>query len=100
MLKISIREARNERRLVLEGKLIAPWTAEVRAECKRAGENLAGRTLVLDLKNLTVISEEGENLLGALMNEGIKFHGGGLLANEVLRQLARRTHALHRESKP
>jgi hypothetical protein len=100
MLKISIREARDERRLVLEGKLIAPWTAEVRAECEKAGQNLAGRTLVLDLKNLTVISEEGENLLGALMNEGVKFHGGGVLANQILRQLAKRDHALPPESKP
>jgi anti-anti-sigma regulatory factor len=90
MLRISTMEAHNERRLVLEGKLIAPWTTEVRSACEKARANLEGRELVVDLKNLTVISQEGENLLAALMNEGVKFRCCGVFTRQVLRQLARR----------
>ena len=90
MLRISTKEAHNERRLVLEGKLITPWTTELRSACEKARENLKGRELVVDLRNLTVISPEGENLLVTLMSEGIKFRCCGVFTRQVLRQLARR----------
>ncbi len=38
MLKISVVDSRIERRLVLEGKLIAPWVAELRTS--RGGERI------------------------------------------------------------
>jgi len=56
MLRISAIEDHNEQRLVLEGKLIVPWTSEVRSACEKARQTLEGRELVVDLKNLTVIS--------------------------------------------
>jgi anti-anti-sigma regulatory factor len=93
MLRILAIEDSSEQRLVLEGKLIAPWTTEVRRACEKARQNLEGRELVVDLKNLTVISEQGEDLLAALMSEGVKFRCGGLFAKQVLRQVARRTEA-------
>jgi len=93
MLRILAIEDSNEQRLVLEGKLIAPWTTEVRSACERARQNLEGRELIVDLKNLTVISEQGEDLLAALMSEGVKFRCRGLFAKHVLRQVARRAEA-------
>jgi len=90
MLKISSIDTSSQRRLVLEGKLITPWTTELRSACEKAWEDLDGRELVVHLKNLTVISEEGENLLASLMNEGVKFRCSGVLAKEVLNQLARK----------
>ena len=90
MLRILAIEGSNEQRLVLEGKLIAPWTTEVRRACEKARQSLEGRELVVDLKNLTVISEEGEDLLAALMSEGVKFRCRSLFAKQVLRQVARR----------
>jgi hypothetical protein len=89
MLKISTMDIRNQRRLVLEGKLIWPWTTELRCACEHAWKNLEGRELIIDLKNLTVISPEGESLLTALMNEGIKVRSSGVFAKQVVRQLAR-----------
>ena len=97
-MKISIVERRNERRLVLEGKLIAPWTTELRNACERARENLADRKLVLYLKSLTIISEQGEDLLAALSNEGVKLRCYGVFAKQVLRQLARSRHAQEKSS--
>ena len=88
MLKISMTESRKQRRLVLEGKLIAPWTTELRIACEQADKDPEGRELVVELKNITVISQEGERLLGALREQGVMLRGHGVLAKEVLRQLA------------
>ena len=93
MLKISVVESRNQRRLVLEGKLITPWTEELRSACKSARVDLGDRELVVDLKNVTVISPEGEDMLSALLSEGVKFRCCGVFARQVLRQVARKVHA-------
>ena len=90
MLKISIIESPSQCRLVLEGKLIAPWATELRTECAKAKVELLGRELIVDM-NVTVISQEGENVVVELMNEGIKFRGCGVFTKHVLRQLARKT---------
>ena len=90
MLKISIVERRKQRRLVVEGRLVTPWSDELKAACERARSGLDGRELVIDLKNLTTISQQGENLLLELMKQGVKFRGCGVYANELLKQVARR----------
>jgi hypothetical protein len=90
MLKISIVDGRNERRLVLEGKLIAPWTAELRPACEQARTGLNGRELIVELKNLMAINQGGEIVLLDLMNEGVKVRGCGVFTRHLLRQLAQR----------
>jgi hypothetical protein len=90
MFKISIVETRGQRRLILEGKLIPPWTAEVENAWRRAGEQLEGRRLVVDLTDVTLISRDGENTLLELMRGGARFSSGDVLTKHVLRQLARR----------
>lgn len=90
MFKISIVETRNQRRLILEGKLVSPWTAEVENAWRSAGEQLQGRKLVIDLGNVTLISPDGENTLFELMRDGAKFTCAGVLTRHVLKQLARR----------
>jgi hypothetical protein len=91
VLKISILDTPNERRLMLEGRLIAPWTAELRNAWKAAQADLHDRELVIDLKILTAISEDGENSLLELLREGIKIRCSGVFTKHVLKQLTRRT---------
>ena len=91
MLKISVIDSRTERRLVLEGKLIAPWVAELRTAWKAVNQEINGRALVVDLGNVAVISQEGENALLDLMNEGAKFRCSGVVAKHVIRELRRRS---------
>ena len=90
MLKISVIDSRTERRLVLEGKLIAPWVGELRTAWKTANEEMERRTLVVDLRNITFISQEGEKALSELMTAGAKFRCSGVLTKHVLKQLARK----------
>ena len=99
MLKISICEGRNQRRVILEGKLIAPWTTELRSACEKARADLAGRGLILEMRNLSAISQEGENLLLGLLNEGIKFRCRGVFTKHILRQLIRRARTNIQETK-
>ena len=90
MFRISIVDGRAQRRVVLEGKLIAPWTAEVERAWRSAAEQLQGRKLVIDLRNVTLISADGENTLYELMKEGAKFACADVLTKHMLRRLARR----------
>jgi hypothetical protein len=94
MLRISTIDTSSQRRLVVEGKLISPWTIELRTAYDNAKTDLEGRDLVVDLKNLTIISQEGEDLVTELMNEGAKFRSCGLFARLLLRQVSDRIRAL------
>jgi hypothetical protein len=89
MLRISIIETRFHRKLVLEGKLIEPWLGELRQVWSDVKEDTRGRKPVIDLSNVTVISQEGEAMLLELMQQGAKFSCGGVLTRHVLKQLAR-----------
>lgn len=90
MLRISTIDTRSHRKLMLEGKLVEPWLGELRRVWSRAGEDLQGRKLIVDLTNVTVISHEGEATLFELMQQGAQFSCGGVLIKHVLKQLARR----------
>jgi hypothetical protein len=93
MLRISTIETKSERRLVVEGKLVEPWLAELKRSWCNAGEGLEGRKLVIDLHNVTVISSEGESVLYELMQEGAQFSCGGVLTRHLLKRLAHRCQA-------
>jgi hypothetical protein len=90
MLKITVVEGSRRRRLIVEGKLIAPWTAELASAYQTARTDLQDRDLIVDLRSLTAISPEGEAVLLELMREKAKFLCG-VYMREVVRQLARRT---------
>jgi hypothetical protein len=90
MLKISIVEGRTGLRLTVEGKLVGPWVAELRRACEKARAHLRDRELVIELKHLTAISQEGENVLFELMQGGVKFRCRGVFTKHVLKQVARR----------
>lgn len=97
MLKISVIDRRTERRLVLEGKLIAPWVAELRTAWQAANGLVGGPALVVDLRNVTVISQEGEKVLLELMSDGARFRCSGVLIRHLIHELARRQKRNSRE---
>ena len=89
-MKISLVERLRRRRLIVDGKLIAPWVAEFTIACKKAIDDLHGRELVIDLRSVTAISPEGEGVLLQLMRKKLKFQCG-IFMKELLRQLARKS---------
>jgi hypothetical protein len=91
MLKISVIDRGTELRLVLEGKLIAPWVAELRTAWKTVNQEIEGRVIVIDLGNVAIISQEGESALLELMNAGAKFRCSGVLTKHVIQELRRKS---------
>jgi hypothetical protein len=89
MLKISIVESPRRRQLVVEGKLIEPWAAELTRASEKAKADLNGRDLILDLRGLTAVGPEGENVLLQLMREKVKLRCG-VFTKELIRGLRRR----------
>ena len=98
MLKISIIEGRTRRRLIVEGKLVGPWAAELRGASERANTDLFGRKLLIDMKHVTAISQEGENVLFELVQKGVKFRCQGVFTKHVLKQVARRANGDSRKA--
>jgi hypothetical protein len=90
MLKISLVDNARQRRVIVEGKLIAPWTAELRNACQEARADLRGRELVIEMKHITTIGQEAQNVIVDLLNRGIKFRCNGVFTKHVLKQLTRR----------
>jgi hypothetical protein len=88
VLRISILDTLSHRRLVIEGKLVAPWAALLRSVWQKATADLNGRELVIDLEGLTAITEDGENILLELMQEGASFRSSGVFTKQVLERLA------------
>jgi hypothetical protein len=90
MLKISLINSARQRRLIVEGKLTAPWAAELRNACQEARADLRGRELVIEMKHVTTISQEGENVILELINRGIRFRCSGMFTKHLLKDLTRR----------
>ena len=90
MFKISVVDTPSQRKLVVEGKLSAPWVDELRTTWRNARRESDERKVVIDLSSLTVISREGEEAIFELMKQGAKFSCAGILNRYVLRGIARR----------
>jgi hypothetical protein len=91
MLKISILDTPKHRRLMLEGRLVAPWTVELKSACKEAKSGLQNRELVIDLRCVTAISDEGERALLELIGQGVKFRSSGVFTKLVMKQLSEKS---------
>ncbi len=98
MLKITAIDAERQRTLVLEGRLVDPWISELERSWTEAQRADGIQTVVVDLKDVTAISQRGEDLLFQMMIEGAEFNCcRGILTKHVLRQLACRRKARSRK---
>ena len=89
MLKVTIVETRHQRRIILEGTLVQPWTTELKKTWTAASDTSPqGRQLIVDLNNVTTISKDGEDVLSQLMQEGAKFSCVGVLTKHLVKRLA------------
>lgn len=90
MLKITTATTDRKIRLILEGKLVSPWIAELITEWNHVRASARDLILTVDMRNVTMISEEGEQILFQMMSEGARFISGGILNRHVVRKLARK----------
>jgi ABC-type transporter Mla MlaB component len=100
MLKITVIDSEHKRTLVLEGKLREPWISELERSWTEAQGAKGARKIVVDLKDVTAISQVGENLLFQMMADGAMFNCcRGVLTKHVLQQLERRREAQRERSR-
>jgi anti-anti-sigma regulatory factor len=91
MLKISVIESDHKTQLVLEGKLVVPWTDMLRSLGLRAVLERDHREIVVDVRGVTAISVDGEDVLLTLMDQGARFRASGVFMRLVLKELSRRS---------
>lgn len=92
MLKITTTNSGDQRTLILEGQLIDPWVSELEKSWSDAQQMIEQGKVRVDLKDVTEISQHGENLLFQMMCEGATFNCcRGVLTRHVVKQLERRS---------
>jgi ABC-type transporter Mla MlaB component len=92
LLKISILDSSQEKKIVLEGKFTEPWISEVAKVWNREQGYLNGRNCVVDLTDVTDIDPCGMAILSGMIRDGVKIITNGLLTSylvETLRQKVR-----------
>jgi hypothetical protein len=90
MFKISIVENHGQRKLILEGTLVHPWTAEVEQAWRVAASGGSDRKPIVDLQNVTAINRDGEETLYKLMSQGARFRCADVFTKDVLKRVARK----------
>ena len=60
--------------------------------CARLKPELTGRTLIIEMQDVVLVSQEGENTLLQMINQGAKFRVQGVLASGYFQQLADRSN--------
>ncbi len=99
MLKITAINTDHQRTLILEGQLIDPWISELERSWTEARMSIEADSIVVDLKDVTAISQRGENILYKMMADGAEFNCcRGVLTKHVLQQLKQRCKALSRKA--
>jgi len=90
MLKISILDTPSRRQQLIEGKLVGPWATELARVWRQATVDLNGRALIIDVKGLTTITEDGENVLLELIKEGASFRSSDVFTKRMPKRVARK----------
>ena len=94
MLKITAIDNEQSTTLVLEGQLIDPWISELERSWSEVRLSIRPRSIVVDLKDVTAISQHGENVLYRMMADGAELNCcRGVLTRHVLQQLKQRCKA-------
>jgi ABC-type transporter Mla MlaB component len=97
MLKLTKIESTTEQRLILEGRLTAPWVADVSANWKELRQAHPERKLVVDLRGVTRVDRDGEDAIALMKREGARFLANSLRVKYMLKNLrtkpAKRSHS-------
>ena len=89
MLKITITETPTEQRWVLEGRLAQPWVDALRTQWRQTHRGRQGRTSVVDLNDVTSMDHSGEQILRAMLREGVHCIARGVYTTHRLVALRR-----------
>jgi len=90
MFRISVVQSDGQQKLILEGTLVHPWTAEVEKAWRGVASGDSDRKPIIDLQNVTAINRDGEETLYKLMSQGSRFRCVDVFTKDVLKRVAKK----------
>ena len=92
MLKITITNTAKQELWTLQGRLVAPWVKELKANWKRARRTAQCRRCIVNLHDVTFIDQSGERMLRCMCNQGARLVASDVYVKQVLDRLRRKTN--------
>ena len=87
MLRITITDGPAEQRWILQGRLVAPWVAELETSWKKSRSRQDIRRRVVDLSEVTLIDSQGERLLRTMRRAGAELVACGVYTKHVVEDI-------------
>ena len=87
MLKITLTDLPEKKRLSLQGQLVGQWADELKSIWKEARHAADLRKCIVDLIEVTSIDRNGEAVLAEMMSHGAEFISGDVYTKHLLQNL-------------
>ena len=87
MLKIITIDTQSEQKLILEGRLTEPWTADLSSHWAETRYARPERKFVVDLTGVIRIDSSGERALALMKAEGAEFLASGIRIAHLVKEL-------------
>lgn len=89
MLRITTQDDTGSTTLKLAGRLTGPWVTELERCWRAVLGSEPGRSLRLDLTDVTFIDAAGKQLLGLMIRQQTRLEGVGLLVQSIIEEIMR-----------
>ena len=90
MLKITTVKTNRQCRIVVEWELVSSGVEELKREWDEPRVSAGCLTLIVDLRNVITIGQEGKDVPLEMMSERVRFICSGVHNRRVLQQIARK----------
>jgi len=90
MLRITISDDPAEQVWIIQGRLVAPWAAELENAWNKSRSRRDARRCVVDLSEVTLIDKRGEKVLRAMGKAGAEFIACGVYTKHVVEDIKKR----------
>lgn len=87
MLKITITNTAKEERWTLQGRLVAPWVKELKANWNKMRRVAERGKCIVNLDEVTFIDRSGERMLRCMSRQGAQLVASDVYVKHVLRRL-------------
>ena len=87
MLRIYVHDQVPVTSFALEGKLVGPWVEELEKSWDTALKAHPGRTMLVDLADVSFIDSEGRALLARMRQKGARLLSTGVLINAIVAEI-------------
>jgi hypothetical protein len=92
MLKITITSTAKQERWTLQGRLVAPWVEELKANWNRARRIAHRGKCIVNLDEVTFIDKSGERMLRCMSRQGAQLVASDVYVKHVLDRLRGRSN--------